>query len=310
MIFLVIINLVFFMGRLAPGNPAQIIAQSLPVHTPNEIQTISERLGLNVPLYVQYTRYLEGIFTQFPPNLGISYDHFPQGVTYLFEQRIGWSLILLLSSLFLSVLLAYGIAMVSSMRRGGKFDAGSLYGAVAMHAMPAYWVGMVLIWIFAVWLIAAPMFGSYAFVYKNALQFAGSVAAHAILPIVTMTIAIFGTNYILLRGTVQEVLQSDYVIAAKTRGLRPSFIARRYILRNSFLPLVSVLSYSLAVLVRILTFVESVFAYPRIGDLIVDGVDGRDYPVIAGGLFWLTIKVIVGGIIGDLILVRLDPRLK
>ena len=137
-----------------------------------------------------------------------------------------------------------------------------------------------------------------------------SIIWHADLTVVTLAVSLYGESYILLRGSMQQVLKSDFVLAAKTRGLRDRVVASNYILRNSLLPLVSVLSFSVASLISRIVLVESVFGYPGVGDLIVDAIGGRDYPVLEGSLFYLTLMVIIGGIIGDLILVRLDPSLR
>ena len=137
-----------------------------------------------------------------------------------------------------------------------------------------------------------------------------SVAVHALLPAITLGLSIFGESYLLLRGSTLESLKSDYVFAAKSRGLYTRLISTKYVLKNSMLPLISVMSFSLASLVSRLVLVEAVFGYPGIGDLIIDAVRLHDYPVIEGSLFYLTVFVIIGGLIGDFVLVRLDPRLK
>jgi peptide/nickel transport system permease protein len=130
------------------------------------------------------------------------------------------------------------------------------------------------------------------------------------MPIVALALAIFGEQYLILRGSVQEVLKSEYVLAAKTRGLRDRVVAMGYIIRNSLLPLVAVLSFSIAQLISMSVLVEAVFGFNGMGDLLVDSVIRRDYPVLQGGLFIVTLIIVAGGLVGDLVLVRLDPRLR
>jgi peptide/nickel transport system permease protein len=127
---------------------------------------------------------------------------------------------------------------------------------------------------------------------------------------VTLGLSIFGESYLLLRGSTQEVLKSDYVLAARSRGLHDRTIASGYILRNSMLPLISIMSFSLASLISRLVLVEAVFGYPGIGDLLIDAVRLHDFPVIEGTLFYVTVMVILGGLLGDLLLLRIDPRLR
>ena len=169
---------------------------------------------------------------------------------------------------------------------------------------------MVLLWVFAVSLGWFPQFGSVDIKLNFGLDYLGSVLSHAILPIIALSLSIFGESYLLLRGSSQEVLRSDYVLAAKSRGLGDRMLASVYILRNSLLPLVSIITFSLASLISRVVLVEAIFSYPGIGDLIVDAVRLHDYPVIEGSLFYLTVMVIIGGLVGDFLLLRLDPRLR
>jgi peptide/nickel transport system permease protein len=169
---------------------------------------------------------------------------------------------------------------------------------------------MILIWVFAVTARWLPVFGNIDFNPGTGLDYARSVITHAILPIITLTAVIFGQNYFVLRGAAQEALKSDYVLAAKSRGLKDRTIAFGYVLRNSLLPVVSLLGYSLASLMSAVVLVEVVFGYTGVGDLIVDAIINRDYPVLEGAFFYMTLIVIIGGLIGDFIMLKLDPRLR
>ena len=309
-VVIVALNLDFFLPRLVPGNAAEVLVpggSSVPVA---EIKLLEARFGLDQSLYVQYYLFLKNMFT-WPPYLGVSYQFYPESVWNLFVGRIGWTMLLIVSSLILSIVIAYAMAGVSSLKRGGKFETGSLYSSIAFQATPIYWTGMVLLWVFGVYLKMFPIFGSVDItIGPGTLNYVASVLWHSILPILAMTASIFGENYLILRGAAQEVLKSDYVTAAKTRGLKDRVLASAYILRNSLLPLVSLLTFSLASMIGRVVLVESVFGYPGVGDLLVDAIVNRDYPVLEGTFFLVTILVVVGGIIGDLILIRLDPRLR
>jgi len=306
-VFLAVLNLDFFLPRLAPGNAAEILAAGSKVPA-TAILLLEQRFGLNKPLYVQYALYLKGIFS-WPPDFGISYGYYPDTVTHLFEVRVGWSMLLLLSSLALGIALAYVAAASSTLRRGGKLEALAMDVSVLINSTPIFWSAMGLLWIFAITLNIFPLYGNVD-LGATGIGYVESILVHAVLPVVTLAVSIFGESYLLLRGSTQEALKSDYVLAAESRGLYNRMIATRYVLRNSLLPLVSVMSFSLASLVSRLILVEAVFGYPGIGDLIIDAVKLHDYPVIEGSLFFLTVFVIVGGLIGDYVLVRMDPRLK
>jgi peptide/nickel transport system permease protein len=302
-----VLNLDFFIPRLAPGNAAEILAAGSKVPQ-TAILLLEKRFGLNEPLYVQYVIYLKGIFS-LPPDFGFSYGYFPDTVTHLFEVRIGWSMLLLISSLLVGIVGAYIVSSRTALKRAGKVETTMMNVSVLINSTPIFWSAMVLLWIFAIWLGIFPLYGNIDFGVSG-LSLVESVVAHAVLPMVALAISVFGESYILLRGSTQESLKSDYVFAAKSRGLYDRLITSKYILRNSLLPLISVMSFSLASLVSRLILVEGVFGYPGIGDLIIDAVKLHDYPVIEGSLFYLTLIVIAGGLIGDFLLLKMDPRLR
>ena len=308
LILIFVINLVFFLPRLVPGNAADILASSF--HLPSQaIILITERLGLNQPLSTQYFTYLKNIFTTFPPYFGVSYLYYPSAVSDLFATRIPWSLFLMLVSLFLGFFLAVVMTRFTSTRRGGKLETTTLYASIALNSVPVFWLAMILLSIFSISLGWFPLFGNVD-ITATGVNYYISIISHAILPIICLTLPLFGSNYLILRGSTQEVLGSDYVTAAKLRGLKDGNLASGYIVRNSLLPLVSVTAISMASLISRLILVEAVFGYPGVGVLLVDAVVSRDYPVLDGSLFYLTVMILVGGLIGDYLLTRLDPRLR
>jgi len=308
-VFLAVLNITFFLPRMVPGNAAQILASSSHLSA-QDTAIISARLGLNLPLSGQYFAYLKNIFLTWPPYFGVSYAYYPATVTDIFASRIIWTLLLILSSLVFTLFLTYAIGAYSSLRRGGKFEMGSLYTSIVLNSVPTFWFGMILLLIFAIIYRIFPIFGNLSFNPGTGFDYAWDVIWHALLPIITLGLMFTAQNYLLLRGSMQEVLNSDYVVAAKLRGLSGWRVSSGYILRNSLLPLISVLSFSIAGLISRVILVEVVFGYSGVGDLLVDAVLGHDYPVIEGSFFYLSLIVIAGGIIGDIVLKKLDPRIE
>ncbi len=309
-VFIAVLNIIFFLPRFAPGNAADILAGStrLPAQA---VVEISARLGLNQPMYVQYVDFLKNIFLTFPPYLGVSYGYYPVQVSYLFDVRAGWTFLLIATSLAVGELMTYGMGSVVSLRRGGKFEIGSLYSVITFNSTPLFWFAMILLYAFAIYSNIFPLSGSVAlFETPGTLGYYQSVIWHMILPVVVLSLSLMAESFLILRGSMQDVLKSDYILTAKSRGLSNWNISSGYILRNSLLPLISVVSFSTASMLSRVILIESVFGYPGLGDLLVDAVLGRDYPVLTGSLFYLTLIVIAGGIIGDILLVRLDPRLR
>jgi peptide/nickel transport system permease protein len=307
--FAVTVNLNFFLPRLIPGSAAQVFASRsyLPAR---EVEIISARLGLNQPLPVQYFLYLKGIFYDWPPYFGVSYQYYPEPVTTLVASRIPWTMMLIVTSLVLSMVISFIMAGISSMRRQGKFEISTMYISIMFWSIPTFWVGMVLIWVFAVTLGWFPVFGNTSFQAGTGLNYIANVLWHAVLPVATLTLAVFAQGYVVLRGATQEALKADYVIAAKCRGLRQSVVAFGYIVRNSLLPVVALLGYSLGSLISFAIVIEAVFGYQGVGDLFVDGLYNRDYPVLAGSFFYTTLLVIIGGVLADYLITQLDPRVR
>ena len=308
-VWFVTLNLAFFIPRFAPGNAADILAGSgkLPQET---VKLLTVEFGLNQSLFTQYILFLKGTLLTFPPNFGFSFQYFPNSVSSIILQRLPASIFLMAVSFALAIAISYGAAVLSSQRRGGKFELGALYSSLLFHATPVFWTALILLWIFGVDLKLFPIYGIISATVTGGLDSIISLLWHSILPIAAMTSAIFGQIYLLLRGSTQQILKSDYVTAAKTRGLKDRIVATRYILRNSLLPVVSLLAFSLGSLVSISVLIESVFGFAGVGDLFVDAVFNRDYPVLEGGFFYVTLFVIIGGLIGDIILARLDPRIR
>lgn len=307
-VFLAVLNFDFIVPRIAPGNAAETMAAG---YTSPQLEKalLEQRFGLNQPILVQYYHYLAGIFTRFPPDFGFSYQFYPTPVSVLIETRIGWTIGLILISLVLAFIIAYSMVVVTALHRGGKREATTTISSILLQATPVYFSGLILLWVLSVTLNWFPVFGKFE-IGAQGLNYVTSVIRHGVLPVVTLTGGILGTYYLLLRGSVQETLKSDYVSAASLRGLTERRIATRYVLRNALIPVVSVVSFSLATLVSLAVLVEAVFGYAGLGDLVVDAALNRDYPTLEGSLFVITVMIIIGGLVGDIVLTRLDPRLR
>lgn len=308
--FLVALNLDFILPRLTPGSAAVVFASGSQIRSQQTVALIIQRLGLDKSVYVQYVLYLKGIFASWPPFFGVSYQFYPSTVTSLIAFKLPWTLLLILSAFGLSFLISFSLVIFTGVERGGARELGSLYASIFFWATPAFWVAMILLWVFGIYLQWFPVFGNVGLDTSNGWSYALSVIQHALLPILTLTAAIFGLSYYVFRGASQDILRSDYIIAAVARGLPSRVISTRYILRNSLLPVISLFGYLFATLVGIEIVVEAIFGYPGMGDLLVDAIFNRDYPVLEGGFFFIALIVILFTLLGDFLLTRLDPRLQ
>jgi peptide/nickel transport system permease protein len=307
-VWFVALNLSFFLPRLAPGNAAEILASPGKLPTV-AVQELEVKFGLLDPLPTQYILFLKNTILTFPPNFGYSFQFYPVSVTGLFFQRVPVSALLMGTSLILAFVISYSLSMYTAMRRKSKTALSALYSSIVFYATPVFWVSMILLWIFAVDLRLFPVYGSVDVGVTDPIAYFFSLAWHMVLPVVAMTLIVFAQLYLLLRGSTQHILKSDFVTAAKSRGLKDRIVTQRYILRNSLLPVVSLLAFSLGTLVSISVLIETVFGFAGVGDSFVDAVFTRDYPVLQGDLFYLTTMVIIAGLVGDIVLRRLDPRL-
>jgi peptide/nickel transport system permease protein len=306
----VVLNLDFFLPRLIPGNAADVLAAGYSGVSTQVVQSITARLGLNQPLQVQYWLYLQGVFSSWPPYFGTSYAFYPNSASVLIAVRFPSTLVLIGASFALATLISFVMGMVSSSRRGGKLEHTSMYTSIVLWATPPFWFGLLMIWIFGVILGWFPVFGISNFTSTSFWDYALGVLQHLVLPVVTMTAATLGFQFLILRGAYQEVLKSDYIVAAKARGLKDRLVSTRYVLRNSMLPLISLLGYTISFMISTAVFVEYVFGYNGVGDLLVDGILQRDYPILEAGFFYISLLVIIFSIVGDILLVKLDPRLR
>jgi peptide/nickel transport system permease protein len=308
-VFFVALNLDFILPRLAPGNAAFIFASGTRVPQ-QAVLLLEARFGLNQPITTQYLDYMKNIFLNWPPYFGVSYEFYPTPVSNLIFSRLPWTLLLISVSLVASIFLGYFFAGWAASGRGGKFEHGSVYSSIGLFATPPFWIGMVLIWIFAVTLKWFPTYGNIDFNPGGGWDYAYSVFIHAVLPVITLTLVTFGQNYLILRGATQVVQRSDFVTAAKIRGLKTNTVSFGYIVKNSLLPYVSLLGYAVANMISAVIVIEFVFGYQGLGDLIVDAIINRDYPVIEGSFFYVTLMVIGFTLLGDLLIARLDPRVR
>lgn len=309
-VILLVANLDFFLPRLIPDNAALTNTRG-SIGEAVDIHSLTARYHLNLPMQIQYFDYMKGLFATWPPNLGVSFEYYPMSVINVIGFRIGWTFGLIFVSLGLALLIVFTMAAVSSTRRGGKFEVASLYMSLSFHSIPVYWFSIVLLWVFGVVLGWFPVFGSVDPGLKYGTEtYVISVIRHGVLPVIALTLSLIGELYLTLRSSIQDVLQSDYVIAAELRGLRRRILAIRYILRNSLLPIVSLLTYSLAGLIGRIILIEAIFGYPGLGYLIIDGINTYDYPIIEGTFFILVLMVVIGGFVGDILLMKLDPRLR
>jgi len=300
--FLGITLLVYFLSSLAPGSPLELLFNDSSASI-EVMQEMEARLGLDQPVFVQYFRWLGEIVKG---NFGNSYRT-GKTVWSCISERIGPSLLLTLSSLFLSILIAIPLGVMSAYKPYSRWDYFSSGLSFVGAATPNFFAGLVLIYLFSVKINIFPSSGMYG----NSSSYAFSdLLHHMILPTFVLSLQQVGGLIRQTRGSVIEVLQDDYIRTARSKGCLEPRVLFRHALRNSMAPVVTRIGNMIPFLVGGAVVTEQLFSWPGVGSLMVLSINSRDYPVIMGITVMVSIAVLLGNLIIDLIYSILDPRIR
>jgi ABC-type dipeptide/oligopeptide/nickel transport system permease component len=302
----VAITLNFVLFRALPGNAVSGLRCG---HCTKQFRdSIIRQYGLDKPKLTQYKIYLERLAHG---DLGTStFDNRPVWTDV--EQPLVNTLPMVVAGTVISIIIGIISGVVAAWRRGTAADSVNLWTALAFYAMPTQWIGLLVIFYFAIPL-GLPASG----IESNTLGILSTPSDwavlsdrfnHLFLPALTLGIGLYGEYSLVVRSSMLETLGEDYVLTARAKGLRNWAIVWKHALRNAMLPLVTLIALSLGSIVAGAIVVEDVFSYPGIGLATIDAINRRDYPVLQGIFLLLTVAVIVSNYIADLIYFKLDPR--
>jgi len=284
--------IVFCMIYFTPGNPAEMI---LGVDaTPESIAALEEELGLNDPFFVRYFNYLKGIVTKF--DFGTSYTT-GRSVTSELLDRFPTTLILATVGMSIGTLIGVSAGIVSATRQYSIFDYAATIISLTGISMPNFWTGLMLIILFAVYLGWLPPSGF-------------ATPLHWILPAVTIGFATCASIMRMTRSSMLEVLRADYITTARAKGQAESKVIFHHALRNALIPVVTTVGTTFGTMLGGAVLVESVFAIPGLGKLLVDAVNVKNYPMVQGGVLFIALSFSIVNLIVDLLYAALDPRIK
>jgi peptide/nickel transport system permease protein len=285
-------TIVFSLLRLLPGDPAVIIAG--PTATPETIEHIREQLGLKLPLWQQYLGFLGRLLRG---DLGIS-TRTGAPVIEEIATRAPFTAELAIASLLIAIAVGVTVGVVAATRRNSTADLGISGSAVFGVSMPTYWLGLMLVILFAVHLRVLPAAG------------ADQGIASLVLPAITLALFSMGLIARQTRSAMLEVLGQDFVRTARAKGAPRSAVLVRHALRNALLPIVTVIGLQFGFLLGGAVLTESVFAWPGVGRLLVDSIGSRDYPMVQGIVLLLSVVFIVINLLTDLVYALVDPRIR
>ena len=288
--------IVFFLIRLIPGDPA---ASLLGSHvTPEAILEIRTRLGLEEPVWRQYLTFMGHLLQG---DLGHSYVY-DSSVTSLIATSLPTTLWLLMSATFFTILIAVPLSVWAAARRNGLADNIIRAVPVIGLGMPAFWLGIMLILVFGLKLGWFPVAG-----------YGETVPEHVrgmVLPGLTIALTLSPILIRSLRASMIDVLGSDYIVTARSKGLSSSEVMRRHVLRNAAISSVTVLGINIAYLTGSTLVVERVFSLPGIGQQMLNSILGRDFPTVQGITLVFAIMVVTVNLLTDVTHAVLDPRVR
>ena len=298
-VMLVVALVIFLLLFLTPGDPATVIAGDLA--TPEDVARIRTQLGLDQPLYEQFAIWLGRIATA---DLGVSiFSHIP--VAQLILQRLEPTISLGLMTLVLAIPTAILLGVIAAWKAGKWPDRLVMLFAVIGFSMPVFVLGYCLIYVFAIELDVLPVQG-----FSSIRENAGAFFRTMILPATTLGVTYVALLARITRTSMLEVLQEDHVRTARAKGLKEIEVLLFHGLRNSAVPIVTMIGISMAILISGSVVVETVFNLPGVGRLLIDAVVKRDYPVIQGVVLLFSFFYVVMNLLVDIAYAFLDPRIR
>ncbi len=300
-----VLTLMFFLLRLAPGDPARLLVG--PAATPAQVAEQRRALGLDRPVAAQYATWLDR-FVRGDWGTSIARG---RPVRAMLAEAWPATIRLVGLSLALSYLLGIAVGVVQA-TRGGRLDTMLSVLSVTLFALPGYWLGLMLVMLFtyrARWLPAFGAAGLDADFLTGWDRLADRLR-HLALPLTTLTLIGAGGTARYVRGAMLDVAGSPFVAIARAKGLSPAAVALRHVLRNALIPVLTLLGLSLPALFSGAVFIEAIFAWPGVGRVLVEAVQARDYPVVMAATAVSAILVVLGNLLADLLVAWADPRIR
>lgn len=283
-------TIVFFIIRIS-GDPARLMLP--PEATDEQVEALRESLGFNRPLSAQYIDYIGNLFRG---NFGDSL-YFKEPALQLVMERLPATIDLAVSAIIIAIMLGLTAGILSAYRRNSWLDHLLSSGVFTLQSLPVFWVGIVLIMIFAVQLKWLPTSGNVGLV--SLILPAVTLAAYPIAPIART-----------MRASLIEVMEQDYMLTSRAQGFSKSQRILRRGLKNAFLPVITVISLEFGVMIAGAVVTETIFSWPGVGSLIIQAVSNRDFPLVQASVLVISLIYILLTFVTDIIYRVIDPRIK
>jgi len=307
--FFALTIITFFISRLAPGGPLKYFILGPESQISMESYLIlSHKYGFDKPLWVQYVTWIKNIFLG---DFGTSYANY-QPVTLLMAKRIIPTLVLTSTSFFLSLIISIPLGIICALKNNSYIDFFARITTLIGMSMPSFWEGLLLIYFFALYLGWFPTLGYQTITSINPTTWESmkDIAWHLFLPALTLATGSLVLVTRLVRSTMLDVLRQDYIMTARAKGLKERIVILKHALRNVLLPVVTIIGLRIGFLLSGAVIVETMFAWPGLGTLMIEAVYSRDYPIIMGITMLVGIMVMIANLFTDIIYAYLDPRIR
>jgi len=301
-VLLLLVSLVgYAIMNLAPGGPLAVYVHN-PQVTPEKIDLLRHQLGLDRPWYLRYVTWLAGLATG---HWGYSY-YTGRPVLDMIGERLPATFTLMLSAFVLAIALSFPLGVLAATRKYSWPDHLLSFGSFFVWAMPTFWLGLMLQMTLAVRWHLLPVAGMHDIDTGSV----GDLLRHLAMPAIVLGIGSIASWSRYLRSGMLEVLGQDYVRTAYAKGLSARRVINRHVLRNSLIPIVTIMGLDLHVLFSGAVITESIFGWPGMGRLFLAALNNRDYPLQMAGLIISSALLIVGNLLADLTYAALDPRIR
>ncbi len=295
--------MIFVFIEAAPGDPLAFWVSPEFGQDEGQMEVLRERFGLNDPFGVRYLRWLGQALTG---NLGFRYKNF-ESVSASIASRIGPTLLLIGSAMIVGIGIGIPLGMLSALKQYSFTDFSLTAFAFLGISMPAFFAGLGGLYLFAIKWDLVPVGGMYTIGPERTVL---DTLHHLALPAAILSLSYIAILTRYTRSSMLEVMRQDYITTARAKGLRERLVIVRHAFRNALIPILTVIGLSLPNLIAGAVFIETIFGWPGLGRLYIDGAQSRDYPMVLGMALITALMVLVANLLTDITYALVDPRIR
>lgn len=306
--FMVVISLLFFLARSSGTDPFERYLSEDPRIPPEQIQRLRAKFGLDKPLHMQYLDFLRNTLRG---EFGFSL-YYKRPVFDVVMERLPYTIFLLGISITVSTIVSYVVGIYFAYKRGTKVDLWGTNICMFIRSTPHFWLGMILLLVFAYYIPVFPLFGALTpgVKHENTYELIKDILFHYTLPLTTLIVRQIGMYVLYMRNSTVEVLGEDYMVTAKAKGVPKRAIMFKHAARNAMLPMVTVTAIRFGFMVNGAILTETVFSLPGTGRLIYQAIMNDDFFLLQGAFFIIAVTVLLANFVADILCALLDPRIK